>query len=105
MNGKEYIYCLHHGDTKWVLKTNRQGIAHKTGCRQANAGNTGSGAETPGTLASTISSLTDMCSPTADQMFLAQALANVMAKAATGKLKADEDDDDDDDADGMSVQK
>ena len=34
--GKEYIYCPHHGDTAWVLKTNSQNVDHKTGCTQAN---------------------------------------------------------------------
>jgi hypothetical protein len=40
VNGKAYIYCPHHGDTKWVLKVNQQGVEHKTGCRmmaEANA--------------------------------------------------------------------
>ncbi|CAB9517406.1 hypothetical protein SEMRO_854_G211300.1 [Seminavis robusta] len=31
--GKQYIYCPHHGSTKWVLKINRQGIVHLTNCR------------------------------------------------------------------------
>jgi hypothetical protein len=34
MNGKAYIYCPHHGDTKWVLKVSVAGIEHKTGCRK-----------------------------------------------------------------------
>lgn len=33
VDGKEYIFCPHHGDTKWVLKVNRQGIEHATGCK------------------------------------------------------------------------
>jgi hypothetical protein len=40
VNGKAYIHCPHHGDTKWVLKVNQQGFEHKTGCRmmaEANA--------------------------------------------------------------------
>jgi hypothetical protein len=40
VNGKAYIHCPHHGDTKWVLKINQQGVEHKTGCRmmaEANA--------------------------------------------------------------------
>jgi hypothetical protein len=32
VNGKHYIYCPHHGETKWVLKVNLKGIEHKTGC-------------------------------------------------------------------------
>jgi hypothetical protein len=32
VDGKTYIYCPHHGDTKWVLETNAKGIKHKTGC-------------------------------------------------------------------------
>ena len=32
VGGKKYIYCPHHGATKWVLKVNQQGIEHKTGC-------------------------------------------------------------------------
>jgi hypothetical protein len=35
-NGKEYIYCPHHGDTKWVLKVNHKGIDHRTGCTKKN---------------------------------------------------------------------
>jgi hypothetical protein len=101
MNGKEYVYCPHHGDTKWVLKVNRQGIAHKTGCRASGTGNAGSGSHTPVTMSSTISSMTgDVGSPSADQMLVAQALASVMAEAATGKLEVDDEDDD-----GMPEQK
>jgi hypothetical protein len=40
VEGKNYIFCPHHGTTKWVLKVNQQGIEHKTGCRmmaEANA--------------------------------------------------------------------
>jgi hypothetical protein len=41
VKGKVYIYCPHHGDTKWVLKTNLKGIGHRTGCRKmAEAGQT-----------------------------------------------------------------
>jgi hypothetical protein len=36
--GKEYIYCPHHGDTKWVLKVNNKGIEHATGCRARQNG-------------------------------------------------------------------
>ncbi|CAB9531510.1 unknown protein [Seminavis robusta] len=31
--GKKYIYCPHHGETKWVLKVNRQGLVHATSCK------------------------------------------------------------------------
>lgn len=34
VDGKDYIYCPHHESTCWVLKINRQGIEHKTGCRK-----------------------------------------------------------------------
>jgi hypothetical protein len=37
MDGKIYIYCPHHGETKWVLKVNQQNIEHKTGCRMMAA--------------------------------------------------------------------
>jgi hypothetical protein len=40
VNGKPYIYCPHHGDTKWVLKVNQAGVEHRTGCSkmaEANA--------------------------------------------------------------------
>jgi hypothetical protein len=40
VNGKAYIHCPHHGNTKWVLKVNQQGVEPKTGCRmmaEANA--------------------------------------------------------------------
>jgi hypothetical protein len=100
MNGKDYVYCPHHGDTKWVLKTNRQGVPHATGCRAAASGSN-SGSMTPVTLASTISSLTEMGTP--DQLLLARALATVMAEAANGKL--DQSEDDDDDESGMPAQK
>jgi hypothetical protein len=33
VEGKDYIFCPHHGSTKWVLKVNLQGIEHKSGCR------------------------------------------------------------------------
>lgn len=37
MNGKQYIYCPHHGKTKWVLKINHAGVDHRTGCTKAPA--------------------------------------------------------------------
>lgn len=33
-DGKDYIYCPHHANTKWVLRINQQGVDHKTGCRE-----------------------------------------------------------------------
>jgi hypothetical protein len=40
VDGKLYIFCPHHGDTKWVLETNAKGIKHKTGCtKRAEAEN------------------------------------------------------------------
>jgi hypothetical protein len=38
VEGKAYIYCPHHAATKWVLKINREGIEHKTGCKMMVAG-------------------------------------------------------------------
>jgi len=35
--GKECIHCPHHGDTQWVLKVNRAGVEHATGCRAMKA--------------------------------------------------------------------
>jgi hypothetical protein len=32
VEGKIYVHCPYHGDTKWVLKVNRDGVTHKTGC-------------------------------------------------------------------------
>jgi hypothetical protein len=32
VKGRDYIYCPHHGTTKWVLKVNSKGVDHKTGC-------------------------------------------------------------------------
>jgi hypothetical protein len=38
VNGKKYIYCPHHGQTRWVLEVNHSGVTHRTGCRARNAG-------------------------------------------------------------------
>jgi hypothetical protein len=32
--GRNYIYCPHHGETKWVLEINRRGIKHVDGCNE-----------------------------------------------------------------------
>jgi hypothetical protein len=58
MNGKVYIYCPHHGETKWVLKVNVKGIDHKTGCSKLLAQANGSGAA-DGALTAAIANLTE----------------------------------------------
>jgi hypothetical protein len=49
--GKDYIYCPHHGDTKWVLKTSVAGIEHKTGCRKMVEANAARGGADDGLVA------------------------------------------------------
>jgi hypothetical protein len=39
VEGKDYVYCPYHGNTKWVLKINVQGVDHRTGCRMMLAAN------------------------------------------------------------------
>jgi hypothetical protein len=39
VNGKAYVHCPHHPGTSWVLKINRQGVEHKTGCRMMAGAN------------------------------------------------------------------
>lgn len=72
--GKKYIYCPHHGDTKWVLEVNNKGIVHATGCRAANRSESGSTATTD----SGSSSRSPYRTPTKGDMAVARALASVM---------------------------
>ena len=72
VNGKDYIYCPHHGDTKWVLKINREGLNHKENCRMAAAAK-GSGATAMTAVASSTSG-----APSKSQLRYAKALAHVI---------------------------
>ena len=71
-NGKDYIYCPHHGDTKWVLKVNREGLNHKENCRMAVAAK-GSGATAMTAVTSSTSG-----TPSKSQLRYAKALAHVI---------------------------
>ncbi|CAB9523870.1 hypothetical protein SEMRO_1466_G275020.1 [Seminavis robusta] len=75
--GKQYIYCPHHGSTKWVLKINRQGVVHATNCRArqkeekpkiAMSATTDEGSTTEGSD----------YTPTKKELLMAQALAAVI---------------------------
>ncbi len=71
VDDKWYLYCPHHGPTKWVLKINRQGIDHATGCRAAAEAAQGAGgaeAETPAVE-----------ERSSDDLRMARALAMIMA--------------------------
>ena len=74
--GNEYIYCPHHGNTKWVLKVNRQGIEHATGCRMAKK--TGSNDDTTHVTANTATTETTVRTPSKKDIAIARALATVM---------------------------
>jgi len=73
VNGKSYIFCPHHGETKWVLEFNREGIEHAMGCRARTESPPGSTLS----LASTTTETTPE-TPSRDDMRLAHALAHVM---------------------------
>ena len=79
--GKDYIYCPHHGDTKWVLKVNNGGTDHATGCRIAAAAN-----QQQVALTSSQDTKVDKRPPTKNEV-LAKALANVMEE----QMEDDED--------------
>ena len=85
---KQYVYCPHHDETKWVLKIGRNGLKHTLNCTKAaetKAGNTSLVSETE----------TPTAQPTRAQLLLAKALASVMAD------NEDKDDDDSGDEEGL----
>jgi hypothetical protein len=86
--GKDYIYCPHHGDTKWVLKVNLQGVDHATGCRAKNKPN-GSAGMTATTGGSTATG-TPTKTPTKRDVVIARALANVMMDEDLSAITEDE---------------
>jgi hypothetical protein len=90
VDGKWYIHCPHHGETKWVLEINREGVEHKTGCRAKDK----AAPATPVTLASTLSSLTPG-TISEDTMTYARALAAVMINEQSGSADHNEADEDD----------
>lgn len=68
--GKVYVHCPFHGDTKWVLKVNREGIIHKQNCTKNPKYAAKQTAKPPGK--------DDDKKPSAEQMSYAKALAHVM---------------------------
>jgi len=77
VNGKSYYHCPHHGDTKWVLEFNREGIEHAVGCcARSRTGN-----DLAMSLTLTMSGSSSEA-PSREDMRLAQALAHVMGDAA-----------------------
>lgn len=100
-NGKECVYCPHHGDTKWVLKTNRDGVEHTTGCRVAaaarrNADNNRPTVSTTGALVTSSTSMSSITPPPGitdehmQHMQHTQALATAFAQEVTGNEDQDE---------------
>jgi hypothetical protein len=97
--GKDYVYCPHHGDTKWVLKVNNKGVEHNTGCRAKQQANSGSSVSmTASTKGSTASPAKTPSKPDRD-MVIAKALAavyedelsalteeNIATPSASGKI-------------------
>ena len=60
VNGKVYIYCPHHGDTKWVLKINLKGIEHKTGCRKMAEASQAAGGDANQRLTAAVANIEEM---------------------------------------------
>ena len=73
VDGKDYIYCPHHGDTKWVLKINQEGLNHKENCRMAAAAK-----GSPGATAMTAVTSSTNGTPSKSQLRYAKALAHVI---------------------------
>ena len=96
-NGKNYVYCPHHGDVKWVLAVNRQGVVHKTGCRKAHAPAQG-GVSSPTALPSVApapapapaASAPKRRQPTKEERVYARALATVMMENGAGDEEPEE---------------
>jgi len=88
VNGKSYVHCPHHGDTKWVLEFNREGVEHVAGCRAR----TRAGDDSATSLTSTTSG-SNSETPSREEMRLAQALAHVMGDGAADISRLTEDED------------
>jgi hypothetical protein len=60
VKGKDYIYCPHHGDTKWALKISLlAGIEHKTGCRKMAEANAQAAAGTPDRMTAAVANISE----------------------------------------------
>ncbi|CAB9525051.1 hypothetical protein SEMRO_1624_G286690.1 [Seminavis robusta] len=80
---KQYIYCPHHGDTKWVLKVNRQGVIHATNCRARLKGDTTTSL-TAATEDESDSHSSDAGTPSKRDIRIAQALTSVLEEELSG---------------------
>jgi len=67
--GKWYIYCPHHGDTKWVLEVSNRG-KHVEGCQALAAANATDHTGAPANVA--------MQATTSDDLRMARAMAHIM---------------------------
>ena len=65
--GKVYVHCPYHGETKWVLKSSREGVEHLSGCRKNPANTAGQQPAAPAGTA-----------PTQAQLTYARALTSIM---------------------------
>jgi hypothetical protein len=65
--GKVYVHCPYHGETKWVLKVNREGVNHLAGCRK-----------NPSFTGNVATQSTSVQAPTQSQLTYARALAQIM---------------------------
>jgi len=87
VKGKTYVYCPHHGDTKWVLKEKR-GIAHLEKCYalQRSKAEDGSKDDKPVVMASAVAQDTpkkdgDSATPPPNQRMMAKCLATLIQMA------------------------
>ncbi|CAB9525525.1 hypothetical protein SEMRO_1689_G291300.1 [Seminavis robusta] len=80
---KEYIYCPHQGETKWVLKVNRQGVVHSTNCRARQKSDTATSL-TATTDTDSESQSSDANTPSKRDIRIAQALTSVLEEELSG---------------------
>ena len=92
VNGKNYIYCPHHGDTKWVLEVNRKGALHATGCFAKKRAESESGGSSQASITTemTANTSTTAFTPTKGQKSCARALTTVMMEEDVSLMTEDE---------------
>ena len=74
--GKDCICCPHHGEMKWVLKIDRKGAAHSTGCRARQEATGKAQGDAIALTAATIGESTAADTPSKKGKFM-QALTNL----------------------------
>jgi hypothetical protein len=86
--GRNYIYCPHHGETKWVLETNRCGIKHVDGCNEKKKKTRNDDSTAASTT--TANQASTPYTPSKEQMSYARALASVMEEDVSAVTEDEE---------------